>query len=296
MQNTQPISGVIPPMVTPFDQSEELDERRLRSEARYLLSTGVHGISIGGSTGEGALLSDGELARGIAAVQEENERRVPVICGIIRNSSRDSVKAGLAAKNAGADALMVTPTFYHGATDQGNYAYFDEIADRVGLPIIIYNVIKANPIAPALMLSLSEIELVVGIKQSVGGIHALAEMIAAVGQRARVYGAQDDLLFVDYGLGACGAISAILTLFPEECVQQWNLMRDGDWLRAKAINDRIAAVWRHVDQGMVFPGALKAALNLRGRDVGIARRPILPPHAAIIDRIGESMRQHGFLP
>jgi dihydrodipicolinate synthase/N-acetylneuraminate lyase len=289
------LHGIIPPMVTPFLPDESLDLPTLRREARYLLSCGIHGISVGGSTGEGALLSDDELAQAVAVVQAENRRRLPVLCGIIRNATRDAVRAGLAAHAAGADVLMVTPTYYHGTDDAGNVAYFREIAETVGLPIIIYNVIPRNPIAPPLMHRLAEIEGIIGIKQSVGGLHALADMLLVCGTVTRVFGAQDDLLFAGYGLGACGAISAILTLFPEACVRQWELMQTGEWQGARALHEQLLPVWRRIDCGMAFPGMIKAALALRGRAVGVARRPILPPEAATIDQLRTVMAVHGWL-
>lgn len=287
--------GIIPPMVSPFDDKENLHEERLRREARILFAAGIHGISFGGSTGEGALLSDGELARGIEIIQEENRNRLPVLCGIIRNSVRDAVTAGLAARAAGADVLMVTPTYYHGTDARGNYAYYREIAAGVGLPIVIYNVIKNNPIAPETMEKISEIDLVAGVKQSVGGIHALADMIRCCGDRTLVFGAQDDLMYLSYLLGAAGAISAILSVFPELCVHQWNCIKCGDVKQADEIHRRLLPVWRKIDCGMAFPGMIKATLALLGREVGPARRPILRPEASVVAELEKTLRENGFI-
>lgn len=269
------IVGIIPPLVTPFQEDGEIDENALRSEARYLIDAGVHGLSLGGSTGEGAVLSDEELKNGLTILGEENSSRLPVVCGIIRNSTRDAIKAGLTAREAGADALMVTPTFYHGTNAAGNYSYYAEIASAVGLPIIIYNVVAQNPIGAELMLRLAEIREVTGIKQSVGGLHAVNEMIAACGSRTMVYGAQDDMLFCSYLLGVVGAISAILTAFPKLCVEQWNAVRAGDIEKAREIHYRLVPVWQLVSCAkMAFPSRVKAILRLLGREGGYARRPI----------------------
>jgi 4-hydroxy-tetrahydrodipicolinate synthase len=268
--------GIIPPIITPFDQDENMDEATLRREVRLLFDAGVHGISFGGSTGEGALLSNDELSRGIRIIQEENGQGLPVLCGVIRNSTRDAISAGLCAKAAGADVLMVTPTYYHGTSDQGNYRFFTDLSEQVGLPIVIYNVIKTNPILPEQMELISQIEHVVGIKQSVGGIHSLTDMIGVCGDKTLVFGAQDDLMYISYVLGAAGAISAILTLFPELCVKQWQAVQAKDYATAMDIHYRMLPVWRKIEGG-AFPGKIKAALKLIGRDVGTARQPIQPP-------------------
>ena len=287
--------GIIPPLVTPFNQKEEMNEDVLRKEIRFVLSTGVHGISFGGSTGEGAVLTDDELARGIQILQEENKNNIPVLCGIIRNSTRQAISAGMAAKAAGADALMITPTFYFGSSPEGNYGYFKTIAEHIGLPIVIYNVIQTNPITPALMTKISsEIDLVVGVKQAVGGIHGLTDMISACGKNSLVFGAQDDLLFAAYLLGAVGSISAILTVFPHLCVEQWNAVQTGNIELAKEIHYRILPVFRKIE-GKAFPGKIKAALYMLGRNVGKARSPILEPTQSELHEMRTELANAGFL-
>ena len=289
------LCGIIPPMVTPFDENEEINETILKHEAKLLFSAGIHGISLGGSTGEGALLSNAELARGIEIIQTENSLKIPVLCGIIRNSTRAAVKAGLTAKAAGADVLMVTPTFYHGTDARGNYAFYEEISQKVGLPIVIYNVIKNNVITPDMMKKISRIDHVAGIKQSAGGIHALADMVHNCGNKTLVFGAQDDVMYLSYLLGAVGAISAILTVFPELCVKQWDCVQQGDLAQAKEIHNRLLPVWRKIDCGMAFPGMIKAALTLLGRDVGKARSPILEPDAATIADLKKTLQENDFI-
>lgn len=288
------LKGIIPPLVTPFTPTEELDEDRLKGELRYLFEVGVDGVSFGGSTGEGASLSDDELGRGVQIVQEENKEGIPVLCGIIRNSTRGAVRAGLIAKDAGADALMVTPSHYFGAPEEGNYSFYETLAEKVGLPIIIYNVIQDNPISPQLVVKLSQIDRIVGIKQSCGGIHALTDMIAACGDKIRVFTAQDDLLYVSYLLGAIGAISAILTVFPELCLEQWRAVEDGDLELARRIHYRLLPVWRKIE-GRAFPGKLKATLNLLGRNVGAARSPVLEPPPHQREAIEATLQEAGFL-
>ena len=159
------LTGMIAPMVVPFDASGELDEAAFRAEARFLLDHGVDGISSGGSTGEGALLSDAELRRCLEIIGEENRAKIPVYAGIIRNSTRDVIRAGLDAKACGADVLLVTPVFYHGATPEGNFEFYRAICETVKLPVIIYNVVVSNLITPEQFKNIARIDGVIGIKQ-----------------------------------------------------------------------------------------------------------------------------------
>ncbi len=288
------IKGIIPPVVTPFDDGEEINEKLLAEEIQLLSSVGVDGFAFGGSTGEGAVLSDDELARGIKIVKRENYRGLPVICGVIRNSTRDAVRTGLAVKNAGADALMVTPTHYYGTTDKGNYCFYKEVSDEVGLPVIVYNVIANNPITPEVMSRLSELDMVIGIKQSYGTMHSLNDMVRLCGDKTKVFSAQDDLLFLSYLLGTCGAISAVLTIFPQLCVKQWKAVKENDLETAREIHKRILPVWKMVE-GQHFPGQIKTVLNLMGRKVGKARRPILEKTPEEIEEIKEILLDLEFI-
>lgn len=297
-RNTAPIRGVIPPLVTPFRADGGLCEDSFADEVRLMASSGVHGLSVGGSTGEGAVLDDVELQALLRIVDEINQRRLPVVCGVIRTSTRDAIRTGLVARDGGATALMVTPTFYHGTDDAGNFAFYDELASAVGLPLIVYNVVAQNPISPALMQKMAaEIEGVMGIKQSVGGLHGLNDMLAACDNRTRVYGAQDDALFCSYLLGAVGAISAILTAFPALCVEQWDAAQSGDLARAREIHFRLLPVWQLVScEKMAFIGRVKTILRLLGRNGGYARHPILAPSQEVESLLRSALSAAGFQP
>jgi 4-hydroxy-tetrahydrodipicolinate synthase len=277
MMNKQALRGIIAPLVTPFDQNENFDEKTFRKEVQYLLNTGIHGISPGGSTGEGAVLSDEELVRMVEIIKEENKNNIPIVAGIIRNSARDAVKAGLAVKKAGATALMVTPTHYNVLVpdEDGNFDFYKRLSDEVGLSIIIYNVVPQNPIGPSLFSRMLEnIEHVVGIKQSVGGIQAFYEMKLLCGDKGLIYSATDDMLYSTFDLGADGAIAAILTAFPEISVRIWDLVQEGNGAQAKELQHKLYPAWQAI-KGDHFPRRIKETLHQLGREVGIARSPIL---------------------
>src|SRR5690625_7365829 len=88
--NKENLTGVVPPLVVPFTIDGDLDEEAFRNELRYLFKSGIDGVSSGGSTGEGALLSDAELKRCLELINEENDNKLPVYAGIIRNCTRRS--------------------------------------------------------------------------------------------------------------------------------------------------------------------------------------------------------------
>jgi 4-hydroxy-tetrahydrodipicolinate synthase len=270
------IEGMIPPTVVPFDENENIDHEAFRAEVRFLYASDIDGISSGGSTSEGAFLSDKELSTCLEILIEENEKNIPIVAGIIRNSTREVVKAGLEARSIGADALLVTPVFYYGAILEGNYAFFKEIGLKVGLPIIIYNVVPTNLISTRALEKLSEIDEIIGIKQVDPVV--LAEMVSVLGNRIKIYGACDALLYGSYVSGACGAISALVTVAPRLCVEQWQAFKSGDQAKAVEIHKKILPLVKCYSE-KPFPGKIKELLNIQGRKVGKARRPNLEPTA-----------------
>lgn len=290
------LRGILPPMVTPFlPGTEEIDEAALRREARVLIDAGVHGLTVCGSTGEGHTLSIEESCRVTRAAIDEAAGRVPVIAGIIRDSTRDVIAYGRALRDAGAAALQITPVHYlFNPGDDGTYAYYQEIGSEVGLPIIIYNVVPWNTISPELLLRLAEIEQVVAVKQSGGDIHKLADLIRANAGRLRIFTAVDDLLYSSFSLGAEGAIAAILTVLPDLCMELWHACQRGDHATARSLHERILPVWR----AMHYPdmsSRTKAAIALRGREVGVARRPLLPVSEQARAELASALDQAGVL-
>jgi dihydrodipicolinate synthase/N-acetylneuraminate lyase len=282
------LSGMIPPIVVPFDERGDMDEGALRAEARFLLNTGIHGISSGGSTGEGALLSDAELRRCLEIIGEENRNRIPVYAGIIRNSTRDVIRAGLDAKAAGADVLLVTPVYYHGATEQENCDFFRDIGEAVRLPVIIYNVVPGNIITPAQFYRLAKLEWVLGIKQ-VDPVK-MAEMACAGDYH--VYCACDQMLYGTYVSGACGAISAMITVAPELCVRQWNAFKAGRQAEAIAIQRTLTPIVATYLTAP-YPPKVKALINLQGRNAGLARKPAIMPQGELLERMRAALKGAG---
>jgi 4-hydroxy-tetrahydrodipicolinate synthase len=285
--------GILPPMVTPFTADEEVDEQALREETRVMMAAGVHGLCVCGSTGEGHTLTAEESCVITRIVREEVAGRVPVIAGIIQDSTREVIRYGRALREAGADALQITPIHYlFSPTEEGTIDYYRRIGEAVELPILIYNVIPWNTISPDLLLRLSEVEQVVGVKQSGGDIHKLADLLKLNRGRLQIFTAVDDLLYPSFMLGAEGAIAAILTVLPELCVQLWDACQAGRHDEARAIHERLLPVWRTIN-APDMSARTKAAIALQGRRVGQARHPLLPVGDDVRATIAAALEEAG---
>ncbi|KPV43799.1 dihydrodipicolinate synthase family protein [Alicyclobacillus ferrooxydans] len=268
------LRGIIATTVTPFNEQEEVDEVAFVDQVRYMLSVGVDGISVGGSTGEGAILSDDELTRMCELAVQEAHGKVPVVAGIIRNSTRDAVRAARRVRDTGVQALMITPVHYHvlAPGEDGNFEFYKRIADAVDLPIIVYNVVPHNLVNANLLNRLSEIPQVAAIKQSGGDIHQLAEMVQKCGERIVVMSAVDDLLLSTYIIGAKGSIVAPSAIIPELLVAQWQAFLKQDYDTCAELHNRILPVVQAISAPN-FPGKIKEAIRQLGRNPGITRSP-----------------------
>lgn len=202
---------------------------------------------------------------------------MPLVVGIIRDSTREVIRYGQAIKRVrGVNALQITSVHYlFDPGPEGTYAYYREIGEAVELPIVIYNVVPWNTISPQTLLRLSEIPQVIAVKQSGGDIHKLAELLRTNNGRLQVLSAVDDLLCVSFALGAQGAIAAILTVLPDLSVELWDAVQRGDHATALRLHERILPVWAAINHADMS-ARVKAAIELRGRKVGLARKPLLP--------------------
>jgi 4-hydroxy-tetrahydrodipicolinate synthase len=293
----EPIRGVVPPMTTPFRADDTIDERSLRADTRYLIETArVHGLAVAGSTGEGHALSTDEVRRVTAIVSEEAGGRVPVIAGIITDSTASAVERGLAVKDLGVAALQVTPVHYlFRPDDDAMLRHFDTLASRTGLPIIIYNVVPWTYLSPPLLdRIIRAVPGVIGVKQSAGDLKLLADLLLLAGTRARIMSAVDALLYPSFALGAHGAIAAILTAAPTLCVQLWEAVQAGDHKQALSLHEKLLPVWNAISHDNL-PANVKHCLELQGRPAGMPRAPMPPTSPTQAPRIAGALRDAGLI-
>ncbi|MCY4503190.1 MAG: dihydrodipicolinate synthase family protein [Alphaproteobacteria bacterium] len=269
------IGGIVPPMTTPFSAAGEIDEAAFRAEARFLLDAGVHGLAVAGSTGEGHALSTDEVCRLTAIAVEEADGRVPIVAGIIVDSTQQAIDRGAAAAEAGAAALQVTPVHYLFRPDDAHMKeHFREMAEAVASPIIIYNVVPWTYLSPELLVEImTDIPGVVGVKQSAGDLKLFADLMATAPEGSRIMSAVDALMYPSFTLGAHGAVAAILTAAPKASVILWDAVADGDHAAALDLHLRLLPLWNAmIDDNL--PAAVKAALDFQGVAGGLPRRPM----------------------
>jgi 4-hydroxy-tetrahydrodipicolinate synthase len=272
------IRGIIPPLVTPFREDGSIDEQAHRAEVRFMVEDAkVHGLAVCGSTGEGHTLSTEETRRMVGWTMEEVRGRVPVIAGIITDSTHATIERARAVADLGVAALQVTPVHYlFRPDDDGMVRHFAAIAGSTSIPVIIYNVVPWSYLLPQLLLRIfREVEGVVGVKQSASDMKALADLLllteeAGIRERVRILSAVDALLYPSFRLGSDGSVAAILTAAPEACVALWETSSETE---ALCLHKKLLRLWNALDAPNL-PANVRIAMQARGRQGGVPRPPM----------------------
>ncbi len=272
------IQGIVPPMATPFHEDESIDEASLRAEVEYLISSaGVHGLAVGGSTGEGHTLTTDELRCVVGAAIDAAQGRVPVIAGIIVDSTRQALEKARALADLDVAALQVTPVHYlFRPTDETMFAHFAALAENAAQPVMVYNVVPWSYCSPALLdRMMREIPGLIGVKQSAGDLKLLADLLMSSADAGLIMSAVDALLYPSFALGAHGAIAAILTAAPELCVKLWDQVAADDNAGALQTHLKLLPIWNAIMDDNL-PANVKTALAMQGRPAGAPRMPMPP--------------------
>lgn len=285
------LRGVIPAVITPFDEAGRIDESKLRAEIEFHIRAGVSALCAGGSTGEGAGMGPAEVKQLNHAFVGQAAERVPVIAGVIPDTTDEAVMLGSLAKEAGVAALQVTPPHYLFQPGiEEIVSYYDEIHRRTGLPVILYNVLPWGQVTPEGVERLLAADAICAVKQSGSNMHQVADMVYRFGKRIPVLSAVDDLLYPSFVLGAHGTLSAIASVLPRQCRELYEAVQEGRHGVALEIHNKLLVVWRALEDMTGFPGRVKCAIELQGRAAGLTRRPLRnarPEEKAILQRAFE---------
>lgn len=271
------LNGIIAPFTTPFTENGEVNLDLVQAQVNWLIDNGVHGLAAGGSTGEGHALDRDEYRCLIERTAQAIDNRVPLVAGIIANSTAEVVARGNCVKDFSVAALQITPPHYlFRPDDDAMVRHFQEIHAECGIPILIYNVVPWCYLSPDLLLRIMrEVPGVLGVKQSAGDMKLFADLVRRAEPQNLIFSAVDAMLYSSYQLGAPGAIAAILTAAPGPSVRLWNAVKNEDWATGRDLHERLMPLWDAIGVDNM-PSLVKYAQHLQGLDAGYARRPTSP--------------------
>ncbi|MBT4494128.1 MAG: 4-hydroxy-tetrahydrodipicolinate synthase, partial [Gammaproteobacteria bacterium] len=235
------ITGSIVALVTPMLPDGQVDWSKFSALIEWHIEEGTAAIVPVGTTGESATVSVPEHCKIVEFVVKAVAGRVPVIAGTGANATDEAIELTTAAKNAGADACLLVTPYYNKPTQEGLFQHYRAIAEAVELPQLLYNVPgrTACDMLPETVARLSELELVIGIKEATGDLERAQQVREMCGDNFAVYSG-DDLTACDLILnGADGAISVTANVAPGKMARLCNAAAGGDAETAKALDGEL---------------------------------------------------------
>jgi len=287
--------GVLTALVTPFKDGA-IDERALDALVEGQIEAGVDGLVPCGSTGEAATLTHAEHRRVIEVVVAAARGRVRVLAGTGSNATAEAIELTHHAKEAGADGALLISPYYNKPTPEGIFRHYAAIAKETALPLVVYNIPgrTASNLLPETVARLAEIEQVVGVKESCGDLHQVAQLIAATPADFRVLAGDDWATLPMMALGGAGVISTASNVAPADMVELVRAFRAGDLARARDVYYRLLplldALFCETN-----PIPVKAALAMRGLIQEELRLPLVPLSEGNRGRLQLALKEFGLL-
>ena len=286
-------AGALTALVTPFREGR-LDCEALQQLVETQIQGGINGLVPCGTTGESVNLNEHEYREVVETVVKQARGRVPIIAGAGTNSTRHTIELGRAAREAGADGLLLVAPYYNKPTQQGLYEHFKAVLAEVPLPSVIYNIPGRTcvDISRETFGRLAEIEQVVAVKEATGNVLRSQALALTFGDRFTILSGDDALTLAIMAVGGHGVISVTANLFPKQVSDVVRRFREGDLSGAQAAHQQLLPV----HEAMFVetnPGPIKAAVAARGLIAPEIRLPLVMPSEKSQAAIGEALRKAG---
>lgn len=287
--------GSITALITPF-KNGLLDEDALRRLVEWQITEGTHGLVPTGTTGESPTLNFDEHKRVIDVTIEVARGRVPVIAGTGSNSTDEAIDLSVHAEKSGADGILIVNPYYNKPTQEGLYQHFKAINDKVGIPIVIYNIPGRTNVdmSVATMARVYELKNVVGVKDATANIARVSQQREAMGPEFIQLSGEDATALAFTAHGGHGCISVASNVAPKLCAEFQNLLMKGDFAAALKMQDRLLPLF---DALFVEtnPGPVKYAASRLGVCSAEMRLPMVPVTEAGKKVVDEALAKVGLL-
>jgi 4-hydroxy-2-oxoglutarate aldolase len=292
------LSGIFPPIVTPFDADGNLLIEKFKENCERWAGANLAGLTVLGSNGEAHYLSDQERLLLIREARPRIAKDRTMIVGTGKESTLLTLEFTRKAADLGADcALVGMPHYYRlRMNDDALFAHFTAIAEGSPIPVLIYNAPQFTglSVGAALVERLAAHPNVAGIKESSGNLPLQADIRRRTPERFHILVGSAPTLLPSLIQGACGGIVAIACALPDFSTQVYEAYRAGDWKTAAELQKRLSPPAEAVTTMFGIPG-LKYAMTLMGYFGGEARLPLLPLTEEQRARIAAIFRAAGVL-
>lgn len=273
--------GIIVPLITPFHDDETIDFPSYKKVIDFVIAGGVHGLLVGGTTGEYHVMSLAERKSLIKAGCEYAAGRVPVMAGVGCFTAKETIELANYAAECGADWGLVLPPYYHQTSEEGIKAFYKEIAANSKVGIVIYNYPGATSVdfPPEMIYELSQEENIVSVKESADFGH-LCKVVTLTKDvdNFTVFTGEEHFILPTFAVGGQGAFGILVNLLPKEIVNLYDLVQKNDLNAARDLNRKLSGFYGLMEvEGNPYPGPVKAGMDMIGIKGGKVRKPLTQP-------------------
>ncbi|HUI51565.1 MAG TPA: dihydrodipicolinate synthase family protein [Terriglobales bacterium] len=273
------VSGIFPALTTPFEADGSVSLAGMKHNIRLYNQTGLSGYVVLGSTGEAVMVSRDEADQILAAVKETAAPGKILIAGTGAESTAETIARTKRAASLGYQVALLKTPYYYKPTYRGEHfiRHYRAVADASPIPVLLYSVpIFTNiTLETPEILALAQHANIVGIKDSSGSLQRIGEVVAGAPRQFQVLTGGASVVYPCLAMGGCGAILALADLFPEKCVELYQLFQQGRHDEARELQLRLVVASKNVVSDHGIPG-LKYGMELRGYHGGFPRSPLLP--------------------
>ena len=288
------LGEILTAVVTPFKANGSVDLDRFRALASHLVENGSDGLVVTGTTGESPTLSDQERFDLYEAALEEIGDRATVIAGTGTYSTEHSVHLTARAHELGVHGFLVVTPYYNKPPARGIVEHFKAVAAESDRPIVVYNIpgrVVIN-IEPETIAELAEIPTVRAVKQANDDLDQARRILAETD--LDLYAGDDVLVYPFLELGGTGGVCVHTHVVGPQVKQMIRAFREGDAEAAKRIDEELEPSYELL-KVQTNPIAIKAALNLRGHEVGGLRLPLVEATDDEVARVRACLERLGVL-
>jgi len=268
--------GIYPPVITPYREDLSIDRNGFVAVIEHLIAAGVHGIIVGGTTGEYYAQSRDERVELVKLAKDAIKHRLPLIVGVGAIRTEDCIDYGLAAKDGGADAILVNAPYYACPTQLELASHALAVDRAVDLPILLYN----YPGRTGTLMQAEFFDRVgqsrnfMAIKESSGDINQL-HMLARDYPHITLLCGMDDQALEFFVWGARGWVCGAGNCLPKEHLALYQAcVLENDFVKGRRIMSALLPLMRVLEQGGKFVQSIKYGCELAGLPAGAVRPPL----------------------
>ncbi|MDR0222022.1 MAG: 4-hydroxy-tetrahydrodipicolinate synthase [Oscillospiraceae bacterium] len=287
-------SGVA--IITPMNPDLSINYELFGALIEEQITKGTSALIVCGTTGEASTMTDEEHNECIRFAVEKTAKRIPVIAGTGSNDTAYMVELSVEAEKLGADALLIMTPYYNKTSQRGLVKHFGAVAEKVGIPIMLYNIPSRTNMNIELntFKELAEYPNIRAVKESGQRVDGFSALINESG--LDVYSGDDFMTVPVMSLGAKGVVSVLANVVPEVVGKICALCLENNFREAGRLQQKYA---RFMGSGGLFidvnPIPVKAAMNLMGKNVGGCRLPLCDMESAKLEKLQIEMINVGIL-